>query len=375
MSKPVYCIAGNVTSPLGLSTEAVWRALQEGKSGVRRIADPALHPREIWAAQLDAAQWEDLENALPDQELSPLERMAIWSASDACGIAGADLSKALFVFSSTKGNIEWLGSRPDERNRLSRSAALIAGAAGIPTKPVVISHACVSGVAALIYAMRALQSGRYETAVVTGADRLTAFVVAGFASFQALAEGPCRPFDAARKGINLGEAAATIILSTKPGPSPLAILAGGSTSNDANHISGPSRTGAELAQAIGAALGEGGLRTEEIGLVSAHGTATIYNDEMESRAFAAAGLLGAPVHSLKGYFGHTLGAAGLLESALLIESLRHGLSIASAGYQDCGVPHPLNISTSSGAVLDARHALKTASGFGGCNAAVVWSKV
>jgi 3-oxoacyl-[acyl-carrier-protein] synthase-1 len=215
--------------------------------------------------------------------------------------------------------------------------------------------------------------GQYETAIVTGADRLSAFILSGFASFQALADERCKPFDADRKGINLGEAAATIVLSCKKPYTPLALLCGGATSNDANHISGPSRTGEELAQAIRKAMGQCNLQGWDIDVICAHGTATMYNDEMESKAFAHTGVLHAPLHSLKGYLGHTLGAAGVLESALLVESIRRRQTIASLGFNTIGVSQPVTMSVRS-EQLDIRHALKTASGFGGCNAAVVWSK-
>jgi 3-oxoacyl-[acyl-carrier-protein] synthase-1 len=176
-----------------------------------------------------------------------------------------------------------------------------------------------------------------------------------------------------RKGINLGEAAATIILSSRERAEPCTLLCGGATSNDANHISGPSRTGEELALAISKALNECSLMPTDIDAISAHGTATMYNDEMESKAFAHTGLLHPPLHSIKGYLGHTLGAAGVVESALLVESIRWGLTIPLLGFDTLGVSKPVNVGTRSERV-HIRHALKTASGFGGCNAAIVWSQ-
>jgi 3-oxoacyl-[acyl-carrier-protein] synthase-1 len=371
--KPVYCIATNITAPLGLDTDAAWQAVQAGQSAVRYIEDEALFARGVWASAFSLEQW-----AIIDEEtgwqLSPLERMAIHSIRDAMSHAGAiDFTKTLFVLTTTKGNIEWLGQQPDARNRLTTSAGLIADACGIPNKPVVISHACVSGVTGLIYGLRILQAGRYENVIVTGADRLSPFVLSGFASFQALADGRCRPFDAKRNGINLGEAAATIILSNTERTEPCIVLFGGATSNDANHISGPSRTGEELALAISKTLTECGLRSTEIDAISAHGTATVYNDEMESKAFAHTNLLHAPLHSVKAYLGHTLGAAGVVESALLVESIRRSRTIPSLGFKTLGVSKRVNVGVQSERV-DIRNALKTASGFGGCNAAIVWSQ-
>ncbi|MBS1615582.1 MAG: beta-ketoacyl synthase [Bacteroidetes bacterium] len=370
---PVFCIASNICSPMGLSTHEVWSHLQQGKTGLRQIEDEFLFPRPITASAFQEAQWPAIEEDL-DKHLSAFEKLCVFSIREAMSrCEGLEAGRCLFILSSTKGNIEWLDAVPDERLRLSSSASLIAQACGLPKVHAVISQACISGVAALIYAFRRLQQGAYDTAIICGADRLTPFVLAGFSSFQALAQGPCKPFDVLRDGINLGEAAATIVLSRKAGAMPLALMTGGASSNDANHISGPSRNGEELALAIRMALNESGIQSDRIGAISAHGTATLYNDEMESKAFALTGLLHAPLHSIKGYLGHTLGAAGMVESALLIESLRRGMTIPSAGYEHLGVSQPVTVSTTS-EQTDIRYALKTASGFGGCNAAAVFAK-
>lgn len=370
---PAYCIAGNISSALGLSTYDVWHAVQKGQRGLRLVEDELLFPRPVYAAPLTPEQWAAIQ-AEPAPGLSPFERLCVYSIREAMShCVGLDVRRCCFILASTKGNIEWLGEVPDERLRLGTSARLIAQACGLPTPAVVISQACISGVAALGYAHRCLQQARFDTAIVCGADRLTPFVLAGFASFQALANEPCRPFDSARTGINLGEAAATLILSREAQTGSLARLMGTATSNDANHISGPSRTGEELALAINRALQESEISAANIQAISAHGTATLYNDEMESKAFDLAGLLHAPLHSAKGYLGHTLGAAGVLESVLLIESIRHGMTIASPGFQKLGVSQAVQVSRrAEAATID--FALKTASGFGGCNAAAVFGK-
>lgn len=338
--------------------------------------DTALSNTPFLASMLSPAQWQSIHtHTRSGISLSPFEQMAIFSARQALqSCEDIDIAQTVLVLSTTKGNIEWLGQVPDERIQLSASADIIAAQLGLKTKPIIISHACVSGVVALQYGLRLLQKGRYKHAIVLGCDRFSRFVLSGFQSFQAVASEPCRPFDADRTGITLGEAAATIILSTEDADMPLASLMAGSTSNDANHISGPSRTGAELAMAINSALKEAGISASDINTISAHGTATLYNDEMESKAFALAGLSHAETHSLKGYIGHTLGAAGIAESAMLIESMRQQQLIASAGYTKHGVPEPIRIirATSPATI---RYALKTASGFGGCNAAIVWQAV
>ena len=148
---------------------------------------------------------------------------------------------------------------------------------------------------------------------------------------------------------------------------------GGAVSNDANHISAPSRTGEELSYAINKTLEEAHLPATAIDFISAHGTATVYNDEMEAKAITLANLQNAPVNSLKGYYGHTLGAAGLIESIVSIHSLKENVIIPTLGFEEMGVSSPINICT--GLLRgDFKNCLKTASGFGGCNAAVVFGK-
>ena len=373
--KEVYGISSNVCSPLGLNTSAVWSSVIDGQSGINTEFDPSLLDRQIPISRFSQEQLESIGTIVDPQGLSRLEQLALFSAKEAFHHCSTplDLSRTLFVLSTTKGNIDELEQGDVQRNRLSNSAAIIAKKLGIPGKAVVISHACISGLSSLMYGMRRLQHGDYSSVVIVGVDILSRFVISGFASFMALSNHPCRPFDLKRDGINLGEAAATMILSLDPGQTPLAMLSGASTSNDANHISGPSRTGAELALAISRAIQEARIESKDIAAISAHGTATLYNDEMEAKAYALANLLHAPVHSLKGYFGHTLGAAGVLESVLLVESLRRGLIIPSAGFDTLGVSEAVKISKHAESRY-IEHALKTASGFGGCNAALVWSR-
>ena len=361
---------------MGMDTNAHWQAVSAGLTGIKRYKDKGLSNTPFMASKLDPAQWQVMQMQTRSAEsLSPFEQLASYSVKKALDELDfeIELAQTVFILATTKGNIELLGQVPDERLLLSYSAKKIAQQSGIPTKPITISHACVSGVIGLQYGLQLIRSGRYKHAVVTGCDRFSRFVLSGFQSFQAISDEACRPFDAARKGITLGEAAATIILSAiRTEHSPGQLLSG-ATSNDANHISGPSRTGEELADAITRAITYAKITPAQIGTISAHGTATLYNDEMEAKAFDLAGVLHSPLHSFKGYVGHTLGAAGVLESAIILESLRHQTLIPSAGYEDLGVPKAINVTRAlQPAVIN--YALKTASGFGGCNAAVVWGK-
>jgi 3-oxoacyl-[acyl-carrier-protein] synthase-1 len=209
-----------------------------------------------------------------------------------------------------------------------------------------------------------------------GADELSPFVLSGFRSLQALSDELCKPFDAARTGINLGEAASAVLITSDPkslGVNSSIRILGSGLSNDANHISGPSRTGEELSHAIDLAIAESNLSPDEIDFISGHGTATLYNDEMEAKALSLSNLSDVPVHSLKGYYGHTLGAAGVVESVIGFESLRKNVIVSTLGHENLGVSKKINVTTEN-IKKPVRTFLKTASGFGGCNAAIVFQK-
>lgn len=324
--------------------------------------------------------------ALPELNgtFSPFELLLIASIRGATAQTALALEaeRTIFVFATTKGNIGLLDENPEvsaalvAKLSLAASARAVARYFGNANTPVVVSNACTSGVAALLVAQRLLASGQYDTAVVAGADTVSRFVLSGFQAFQALSTGRCRPFSADRDGINLGEAAATIVLTAQPPAAAVATvrLASGAISNDANHISGPSRTGAELARAIGQALAAAGLTAAEVDFISAHGTATPYNDAMEASAFALSGVQTKPVHSVKGALGHTLGAAGLVESVLSVLALTEGCLLPTVGYSQPMQPTPLQIATAARPAA-LRVGLKTASGFGGCNGALVFARV
>lgn len=371
-----YVAAHNIFSPLGATSAATFAAVAAGRSAVAAHAGLLDYAEPVWAARLPAG-W---ARGLPAESFSSFELLLLASVRDAAAQAAVDLTSArtVFVVATTKGNIGLLDEAAEGsaalagRLSLAASAGAVARHFGNATTPVVVSNACTSGVAALLVAHRLLTSGHYDAAVVTGADTVSRFVAAGFQSFQALSAGPCKPFSADRDGINLGEAAATLILTAQPpAGARQVVLAGGALSNDANHISGPSRTGAELAQAIGQALAEAQVTAAEVDFVSAHGTATLYNDAMEANAFALSGVHTKPVHSVKGALGHTLGAAGLVESVLSVLALTEGCLLPTAGYAQPMQPTALPVATTARSA-DLRVALKTASGFGGCNGALVF---
>ena len=280
--------------------------------------------------------------------------------------------RTIFIFSSTKGNVDALqaGKPVPTEAYLWHTAEKIARYFENPNKPLTVSNACVSGIMAQNVGFDALRSGTYDHAVVFGADLITDFVLSGFGCFKAMSPEPSKPFDKERIGINLGEGAGAVLLSTEQGDATIKLTGTGS-GNDANHISGPSRTGDGLCIAINAALKEANINASQIDYLSAHGTATPYNDEMESLAFTDAGLTQTPLNSLKGYFGHTLGAAGLIETAVLLESMKRKTLLPSLGYTEHGVTGPIQI-ISTLMHKPVYKALKTGSGFGGCNAVSIF---
>ena len=372
--KAVFIASDNIISPLGSTADENFQQLKGNISGVKQHSAP-FSPQPFYASLFDNDKIFE-----SDSKYTKYEQLLLASISNAIEKAGIDVKdkKTVLIISSTKGNISLLETEPynealKQRISLYTSAKLVADYFGFAEPPVIISNACISGVLAMITGMRMLQSGQYENAVVAGADTISKFVLSGFQSFQAISEEACKPFDAGRKGINLGEAAGTVILSSNEKYTGGIKLVGGAVSNDANHISGPSRTGEELSEAIKKAMANAEVSPADIDFISAHGTATLYNDEMEAKAITLCGMEKVPVNSLKGYYGHTLGAAGLIESIITAHSMRENLLIPTRGFRETGVSQPINIcSTLQTASLNK--CLKTASGFGGCNAALILSK-
>lgn len=373
----IYSLADNITSPLGNTSEENLQAVLQGKSALKVHTNlfPSVDPfcASLFPERIDFVT------------------LCLRSARAAVSQAGIDAASArvVFVVSTTKGdNLD-----------LVTPARRIANAFNNPNEPIVVSNACVSGVCAQIVAARLLESGNYDTAVVIGCDVQSQFIVSGFQSFKALSPEPCRPFDAQRIGLNLGEAAATMVLTTKWDGKTAWTLASGAIRNDANHISGPSRTGegsfrclnhvmnsrsfvtdvtnvTDVTDTVGDMQHTEALTPDDITCVSVHGTATAYNDEMESIALSRAGLSQTPVSALKGYFGHTMGAAGVLETILTLHALEQGVVLPSRGFETQGTTYSVNLSSETRTLSDVKQPqfIKLLSGFGGCNAAVRWSK-
>lgn len=368
-----WIVAHNVISPLGFTSKENYAAIQAGKSGIEKN-DVGQTTSVINKDKLPSFSF---DKKIP-LGYTYFEELLIRSTKDALTFSSVDpaSNRVVFIVSTTKGNINLLEQKhKKEQLLLNYSAAVVTSYFRNPNKPIVVSNACISGIMAMLVAKRLIESGKYDHAIVIGADIISKFVLAGFQSLSAMSTTACKPFDKERTGISLGEAAATVIISTDKDAGEISTIeiTGGGLSNDANHISGPSKTGEELAMAIQQALKESKLNADDIDFISAHGTATLYNDEMEAKAFDHAGLIDKPVNSLKGSFGHTLGAAGLVESVMNMEGLLKNEVLSTVGFENLGVSKSVVVSSQL-KKMDTKVCLKTGSGFGGCNAAIVFQK-
>ena len=381
----VYCIGCGLVTPVGNTPSEVLAAVRAGKSAFRLYDG---WPEPYYASLLDRQGFEGP---------SFFDHIALQAAHAAIQEAGIDASSARvgLVLSTIKGNIEKIDT---DDVSLAVAADTLAKGLGVKTQPVVVSNACISGLAALLQGVRMIRSGAFDHIIVVGAEVQSRFIVTGFQSLKALSLNPCKPFDADRDGLNVGEAAAAMVLSALPvsfDPRPVSgnyfsqgfaknqfpetstspahkwEIVEGAVRNDANHISGPSRTGEGSYNALRHVLE--GVSADELAFVNVHGTATRYNDQMEAIALNRAGLQDVPINALKGIFGHTMGAAGILESIVSMQACDAGLVLPTQGFSRMGVEPAVNVSALE-RKTGKKAFVKLLSGFGGVNGALLFRK-
>ena len=376
MLKKVFISNTNCITPIGFDVQTNVENIVNGISGIKKYENNSLLKIPFQAAIVNDS---DLDIAFAkisnSENFTKLEKMMILALYPMVEKSLVNQRTAL-ILSTTKGNITALEKNKEnniEKAQLHTLAKTIADFFEFKTEPIVVSNACVSGILAVSVAKRLIQSEMYDNVFVVAGDLVSEFVLSGFNSFQAMSDEPCKPYSINRNGVSLGEATAAVLVSKNNKNAKVEILGDGSI-NDANHISGPSRTGEGLFRSIESALTEANLNANAIDYISAHGTATPFNDEMEAIAFNRLGLQNVPVNSLKGYYGHTLGASGLLETVIGIQSLLENKLYASLGFDELGVSQSINV-IKENQDKNSRNFLKTASGFGGCNTAVVFQKV
>lgn len=363
-----YIIADNIISPLGETSEENYLSVKSGRSGIRAYEPGTCNIPEGFYASLLFEDFETL--ALRSAQ------KAIANAQKTMGNERLELKgkRTAFILSSTKGNIE-------ENISLADSAQRIANLLGIDSQPIVVCNACISGLSALILGNRLIDSGLYDAAIVCGCDTPRQFILSGFQSLKALSSEPCRPFDMERMGLNLGEAAATLILSKNPIQGNSWRMGDGFIRNDAFHISTPSKTADGLylslqrtlesfTKEISSTCKQIDLK-EHLAFINAHGTATLFNDQMESVAIGRAGLSDLPANAYKSFWGHTMGAAGILETIISMKAIDDDTILGTKGFSELGVSGNMNICAEN-RPTDKKGFIKMLSGFGGCNA-TIWA--
>lgn len=398
---PLAIRAYTATTALGHGREAQARALAERHSGLRRndfpTAAPGAAPLACWIGRVDALEGTPLPAALADWDCRN-NRLA-WLALQQDGLAEAVAAAvarhgaervALVVGTSTAS----IGASEEAYARLQPGAdgclhfpddlarpqvhtphslgGFLQAATGVRGPCVTVATACSSSAKVFAQAARLIDAGLVDAALVGGVDTLCGSVLFGFNALQLVSPSPCRPFDAHRDGLSLGEAGGYALLERDAGDAPLT-LCGYGESSDAHHMSAPHPEGLGARLAMRDALARAGIGAGEVGYLNLHGTATPANDHIESAAVAA--LFPDTLHasSTKGWTGHTLGAAGIVESVFALLALERGLL---PGTLNSATPDP-----ACGAQIrfdnakqPIRYAMNNSFGFGGNNAALVFGR-
>lgn len=391
-SDPLYVHAYTVTSACGAGNAANLAALEAGRSGLAPCDFPGAETLPTWigtVAGLDAVR---LPPALADYDCRN-NRLALLGLEQD-GFLGA-VAKALrrhgpervaVILGSSTGGIEQLERAyraaaselerlPDwfhyaQTLNLEGLCAFVAALTGAKGPRYVISTACSSGAKAFVSARRLLRAGFCDAAVVGGVDSLCLTTLYGFNALQLLSAQPCRPCDARRDGLSLGEAAAFALVD-RDEEAELALLGAGESS-DGHHMSAPDPGGEGARLAMQGALADAGLPAAAVEHVNLHGTGTRANDRVEGAAVAA--LFGdVPCTSTKAVTGHTLGAAGAVEAAYALLCLKHGLLPGNPALETPDPDIPLNLPRRS-LRRPLTRVLSNAFGFGGSNVSLLFGR-
>ncbi|CZF78743.1 beta-ketoacyl-[acyl-carrier-protein] synthase family protein [Grimontia marina] len=392
---PVYIHACGSHSALGVRSEDIHRSLQSGKSDGIEAERFALNDgKEVIVGRVleglpeITAQFQHQQTRNNRLALSALLQIqdAVKNAIDKYG----EDRVAVIVGSSTSGisNGEialskqmQTGELPENyhyyQQELSNLSDFISDYFGLSGPSYVVSTACSSSGKVFLSAKRLLQSGMADAVIVGGADTLCRLTLNGFHGLESVSSGLCRPFGEGRDGINIGEAAAFMLLSLErpEEAEPIALLGAGDSS-DAHHISAPEPEGRGAEEAMVKALADAGLSPDNIGYVNAHGTATPLNDAMESKAISRVLGNNVPVSSTKPLTGHTLGAASAIEAAICWQILRHDLTLPIPDTQAGRDPEiaPIRLVT-AGDRLEKHAILTNSFAFGGNNVSLIFGKL
>lgn len=368
MSVAVHLAGWGAVTGFGAGVDTAWGAVRSGRSSVR--------PRErsaAWRAPTSvAAEAPGLAGVAQDRQALEL---AAGAAEEALELAGIEPGDVELVLASTKGDLSGVcrGSEGRGLGSPDRLARRLAARLGVPAILPSVSCACASGVLALALAARRIRGGRARRDVlVVGVDALHPFVLGGFGALHALDPGPCRPFDRQRRGVSLGDGAGAIVLTADADRSLGLRILGHGGANDACHVTGPDREGRGIALAARRALADAALEPSDLDVVHVHGTGTEANDRCEALGLVEVfGGRTPPAFGTKGQTGHTLGAAGVIETILLGRSLLDEWVPSNHGLEEPDVDPALALAREGQGAPGARRGLKIASGFGGVIGALV----
>lgn len=368
-------VACDMVTPYGWGIDPCWKGLMSGTTAIRRIdrfSTINLHTEN--AAMVPGLKAGKNESLIMQMLTPLLTKVALKIPNE-----------SFVILATTTGEIEILQkfilNRKSEAKKSLPGNLLnkIISLAGTCGKGMVISAACASSSAAVSKAASMIRNRELDCVLVVACDCVSEFVTAGFSSLMALDRDMAKPFDKNRHGLSLGEAAGFMLLMSEERAARekrpvIGEIAGWGLTNDANHITGPSKDGRGLSKAVHNALQSAGVSENEIGSISAHGTGTIYNDSMEMRAIKKVfGKRPMPVYSVKGGTGHTLGAAGLLEIIISFRSLDKKVVPPTVNLRDADREAEGWVSSGPQS-FESPVTLSTNSGFGGVNSALVLKK-
>ena len=392
--RPVLLSAFTMTSCLGTGLAPVRQALREGASGLApcRFETAEL---ETFVGEIAGVDETRLPAGLARFDCRNNRAAELGLAQDGFAAAVASAAKrvgrgrvGVFIGTSTAGILQTElayrrraddGSLPPDfdyrRTHNTFSAAeYVRERLGLAGPCAAISTACSSSAKAFASAARLMEAGLIDAAVVGGVDTLCLTTLYGFNSLQLLSTQPCRPYDAQRDGISIGEAAAFFLLERAGEDADAIALLGAGESCDAYHMSAPHPEGLGARRAMEAALAAAGLEPGAIDYVNLHGTGTPSNDAAED--YAVHGLFGdtVPVNSTKGMTGHTLGAAGAVEAILSVLAIEQSRVPGSPGTRELD-PQLRARYEIAGTPGDVRRVLSNSFGFGGSNCSLVFGRL
>ncbi|HEY3861694.1 MAG TPA: beta-ketoacyl-[acyl-carrier-protein] synthase family protein [Verrucomicrobiae bacterium] len=390
-SSPVITGLGLVAAP-GLGVEAVWKSIRAGNGGLKPLT---LFPSPRYGQALAGQAPLDLKALGAPARGSRSDQLGWLAAREAVAAAGLDVracsERAGVMLGCSVGGsfdserfLETLLKRGKMRARPARfhecvsAADLIADEFGLLGPSSAMATACSSGALAIALAAEMIQSGQADVMLAGGADSLSRMTWGGFHSLLLVDGAGCRPFDASRAGMTLGEGAGVLVLESEEfarrrGAAILARLGGWGASCDAYHATAPHPEGAGAADAMRAALGRAGLEPGAIDYINAHGTGTRDNDLAEAKALKTVFGPGVPpVSSTKGFFGHALAASGAIEAVVCVQALRFQEIPPNPGFAKVDPAIGLEPRT-EWRPARLRHVLSNSFGFGGNNAALIFS--